>query len=101
MIWVCVAVRIIANSFSNVFQKLLTQKAAHPLVIICVTHGLLTLACAPLFLFAPLSASLEFWANISICAVLAVAANVLIVAGSYFVVGNGLDQPVRNVREQF
>ncbi len=144
MLWVCIAVRIIANPFSNFFQKLLTQRAAHPLFIISITHGLLSLACAPLFLYVVIPQSQEFWTNISIGSILAVAANVLIVqalklsdlsiigpinawkpvvslvpgmlllrefpgwmglsgialivAGSYFVIADGLGQPVRSLR---
>src|SRR5262245_7761195 len=79
MIWVAVAVRIIANPCSNAFQKLLTQRTANPLVIIGVTHALLSLACLPLVSFIPVPATAGFWTNMSICALLAVAANVLIV----------------------
>jgi len=147
MVWVCIAVRIIANPFSNVFQKLLTLRAAHPLFIICITHGLLSLACAPLFLYVPIPQSHVFWTNISIGSILAVAGNVLIVqalklsdlsligpinawkpvgslfpgmlllrefpgwlglcgivlivAGSYLIVDNDHDQPIRNFRTRF
>ena len=78
-LWLCVLVRIVANPFSNVFQKSLTRKATDPLFIVCVTHGLLSLACVPVFLFflAPLSD--EFWFNISVCTLLSVAGNVLLV----------------------
>ena len=79
MIWVCVAVRIIANPFSNVFQKLLTQRSANPLVIIGITHALLSLACLPVVPFIPGPSAAGFWINISICALLAVLANALIV----------------------
>lgn len=78
MIWLCIAVRIIANPFSNVFQKTLTHRAADPLFIICVTHGLLSVACIPAFFYLPPLAT-EFWFNIATCAVLAIAGNVLIV----------------------
>jgi len=79
MIWLCVFVRIVANPFSNVFQKLLTRRAANPLFIICATHALLSLAVAPIVLFflPPLSA--EFWWNIAICTLLNVAGNALLV----------------------
>jgi drug/metabolite transporter (DMT)-like permease len=78
-IWLCIVVRIVANPFSNVFQKLLTRQTADPLFIICVTHGLLSLACAPVLFFVPIPVSAEFWTSISLCALLAVAANTLIV----------------------
>src|SRR5262249_47664377 len=42
-----VIVRIVANPAANVFQKQLTQRAAHPLVVIGATHGLLTLSTLP------------------------------------------------------
>ncbi len=78
-IWLCVLVRIVANPCSNVFQKVLTRKAADPLFIICATHGLLSLTCLPLVLLFPPPASADFWLNISACAALAVAGNVLLV----------------------
>jgi drug/metabolite transporter (DMT)-like permease len=79
MIWLCVLVRVVANPCSNVFQKVLTRNAAAPLFIICVTHGLLSLACGPLVLLFPPPASTDFWLNSSACAALAVAGNVLLV----------------------
>src|SRR6185369_314708 len=78
-IWTCILVRIVANPLSNVFQKVLTQRTANPLFIIGITHGLLSLVCLPLFFFLPTPSS-EFWLNISLCALLAVGGNVLIVA---------------------
>jgi drug/metabolite transporter (DMT)-like permease len=79
LIWFCILVRIVVNPFSNVFQKLLTREGASPLSVVCVTHGLLSLVCIPVFLFylPPLPA--EFWSNISICTFLTVSGNVLIV----------------------
>jgi drug/metabolite transporter (DMT)-like permease len=79
VIWLCVLVRVVANPCSNVFQKVLTRDAADPVFIICVTHGLLSLACVPLLLLFPLPASNGFWLDISACAALAVAGNVLLV----------------------
>jgi drug/metabolite transporter (DMT)-like permease len=79
MIWLAVAVRILANPFSNVFQKILTRQSANPFVILCVTHALLSLACAPVFLFIAMPVTRGFWISISICALLAVAANGLII----------------------
>ena len=79
MIWLSVAVRIVANPFSNVFQKLLTQRSANPLVIIGITHALLSVACVPALFRIPVPEAASFWTNISICALLAVTANVLIV----------------------
>jgi drug/metabolite transporter (DMT)-like permease len=79
LIWLCVLVRIVANPFSNVFQKILTRQGASSLAVVCVTHGLLSLACVPVFLWylPPLSAT--FWWNILICALFTVSGNVLIV----------------------
>jgi len=71
-----VAARIFANPVSNVFQKQLAERGASPLFIIAATHALLTLVCLP---FASLDPGREFWMYIGICAVLAVASNVLLV----------------------
>jgi drug/metabolite transporter (DMT)-like permease len=79
LIGLCVLVRVVANPCSNVFQKVLTGKAAGPLFIICVTHGLLSLACVPLLFLFPPPASTDFWLNVSACAALAVAGNVFLV----------------------
>jgi len=75
-----VAARIIANPVSNVFQKQLAHRSANPVFIIGATHALLTLATLPL-LFGPVKLALgaEFWSNMALCALLAVAGNVLLV----------------------
>lgn len=77
--WLCVLIRITANPFSNVLQKLLTRQAADPLFIVCVTHGFLSVACLPVFWFLLPPWSGEFWINIVVCALLCVSGNVLIV----------------------
>jgi drug/metabolite transporter (DMT)-like permease len=76
-----VLVRIVANPAANVFQKQLTQRAAHPLVVIGATHALLTLATLP-FLSRLAWSDIDpaFWSNISASAALAVGGNVLLVA---------------------
>src|SRR5215470_9785154 len=79
MIWLCIAVRIVANPFSNVFQKLLTRRSANPLVIIGITHALLSLVSVAALFLVPVPRTPSFWINISICALLAVLANALIV----------------------
>ncbi len=79
LVWLCVFVRVVANPFSNVFQKLLTRQFAHALSIVCVTHGLLTVACVPFLAVSLPPVSFEFWSNISVSALLCVAGNVLIV----------------------
>ncbi len=79
MMWLVVALRVLSNPFSNVFQKTLARRTADPLFIICITHGLLSLVCLPACLLYLRNLSGDFWLNISICAILAVAGNVLIV----------------------
>jgi drug/metabolite transporter (DMT)-like permease len=75
-----VLARIVANPVSNVFQKRLAQRAANPVFIIGATHALLTLAALPFLAGArPLELGAAFWANMVICAVLAVTGNVLLV----------------------
>ena len=83
-LWLCVLIRIVTSPFSNVFQKMLTRNAAAPLFIICVTHGLLSLACVPVFLFFLKPLSVEFWLDISVCSLLCVSGNVLIVKALNF-----------------
>lgn len=79
--WLFVAARIVANPVSNVFQKRLAQRSAHPIFVIAVTHALLTLVCLPM-LPSPLKlgGGADFWANIMAAAFLAVAGNALLVA---------------------
>ncbi len=75
-----VASRIVANPLSNVFQKKLGVFADARAVIL-ITHLLLTLVCVPvLFVVKPSGLGAAFWANMALCAVLAVAGNTLIVA---------------------
>ncbi len=75
-----VVARIIANPFSNVFQKQLTQRDANPIFIIGATHALLTVVCLPILLASlPLALGEGFWTNMAICALLTVAGNVLLV----------------------
>lgn len=71
--------RIVANPFSNVFQKVLTKRSADPLFVILVTHALLSIVCLPLILIVRPGLSQIFWANIAIVAVLTVAGNALLV----------------------
>jgi drug/metabolite transporter (DMT)-like permease len=75
-----VIVRIVANPFSNVFQKQLAQRSAEPLFIIAATHGLLTALALPLLLGRPPGTlGVGFWANMLTAVALAVAGNVLLV----------------------
>jgi drug/metabolite transporter (DMT)-like permease len=75
----CILVRIVANPFSNVFQKLLTRHGANPLFIICAVLGLLTLFCIPIFLIDLPALSREFWWTMAVCSLFTVSGNVLIV----------------------
>ena len=75
-----VVARIVANPISNVFQKQLAQRSAHPLFIIAATHGLLTAVALPALVRTPLAAlRAAFWTNILIAVALAVVGNVLLV----------------------
>lgn len=74
-----VLARIVANPASNVFQKQLAGSGAHPVWIIAATHALLTVAAAPLLLAMRPSLPAAFWIDMGICALLAVASNVLLV----------------------
>ena len=74
-----VLIRIVANPLSNVFQKQLAQRSAEPLVTIVATHGLLTVLALAVLARMPLAAlGLDFWANILIAVVLAVAGYVFL-----------------------
>jgi drug/metabolite transporter (DMT)-like permease len=76
-----VITRIFSNPLSNVFQKKLTSRSTDPLFVILITHILLSLTILPVLYFLyPFQLSGDFWFNISVCAVLAIAGNTLIVA---------------------
>ena len=76
-----VVARIVSNPVSNVFQKQLAQGGANPIVIIAVTHALLTLVALPIVAGTRwLDLGAAFWTNMAICTVLAVAGNALLVA---------------------
>jgi len=77
--WLCVAARIVSNPLSNAFQKVLTHRGADPLFIIFATYALLSVGCGPLLLVTGVPTAAAFWVNISFCALLAVASNVLLV----------------------
>jgi drug/metabolite transporter (DMT)-like permease len=80
LLWLIVLVRVVANPFSNVFQKVLTRKGAHPMSVIAVVHGLLTPACLAVVVWRWPRLGAEFWMNIGAVAVLTVAGNALLVA---------------------
>ena len=76
-----VALRIVANPLANVFQKRLVGEAIHPLVVIGMTHALLTIIVLPFVARVEWHAvDPAFWSNMTLCAVLAVAGNALLVA---------------------
>jgi drug/metabolite transporter (DMT)-like permease len=73
--------RIVSNPLSNVFQKKLTGNSASPVFIILITHLLLSLVMLPiLFQLLPLQLNFDFYLNILLCVLLAIAGNTLIVA---------------------
>ena len=75
-----VGIRIVANPVSNALQKRLADARANPVGVIAVTHALLTLACLPFLFHLPLaSLPIGVWRDMAVCAVLAVAGNVLLV----------------------
>jgi drug/metabolite transporter (DMT)-like permease len=75
-----VLIRILANPFSNVFQKQLAERSASPIFIIGIVHACLAIVCAPLLLIlgAP-DISRDLWLNILTAATLAVAGNTILV----------------------
>ena len=76
-----VALRIVANPLANVLQKRLVQGAIHPLVVIGMTHALLTVVVLPFVVRVAWHAiAPAFWWNMALCALLAVAGNALLVA---------------------
>jgi drug/metabolite transporter (DMT)-like permease len=75
-----VLTRIVANPVSNVFQKKLADRGAHPVWIIAVTHALLTAVAAPLLgVVSSVELQPGFWTDMALCALLAVTGNVLLV----------------------
>jgi len=79
MLWACLAMRILSNPLSNVFQKLLTAAGTGPLFVIGMVHGMLAILCLPLLAFCP-TLPASFWLIMLGSALLTVAGNVLIVA---------------------
>lgn len=76
-----VVIRIFANPIANVFQKRLTQRSASPVMVISATHALMALLVLPFAVRAPWTdLGAAFWGNMAVCAILAVAGNMLLVA---------------------
>ncbi|MCE9604114.1 MAG: EamA family transporter [Planctomycetia bacterium] len=78
-LWLVILIRVVANPAANVYQKLLTRDGAAPILVIFVSHLFLSFICAPILCVAPTPRSFDFWINITICALLAVACNTLLV----------------------
>jgi hypothetical protein len=79
VLWLFVAVRVLVNPLSNVFQKLLTRQGAPPAAIVGWTHGLLAMIAIPLVVIEPPPATSAFWIGTAVSAILAVASNVRLV----------------------
>lgn len=75
-----IGVRILVNPVSNVFQKYLTRRQAHPLFIVTGTYALLSIGCLfYLLYFPPATVPHSFWYN-------SIVFNGLGVTGNYFLV---------------
>ena len=79
MLWAFLTLRVFVNPLSNVFQKVLARRNVPPLIIVSTTHTILAPVCLPLLLISPPPMAGSFWLNMILCAVLAGAANVLLV----------------------
>lgn len=79
MLWMCVAIRVLVNPLSNVFQKILTGRGVSPTVVVGATHALLALVSLPLLAIEPPPGTSLFWSSMAVSAVLAVAGNILLV----------------------
>jgi drug/metabolite transporter (DMT)-like permease len=79
MIWFWVALRVLVNPFSNVFQKVLAAGGMSALAVVTITHGLLSLACLPWMHFGSWPRADEFWTSIVLAAALALVGNALLV----------------------
>jgi drug/metabolite transporter (DMT)-like permease len=71
--------RVVSNPFSNVYQKWLTQAGMSPLVVIWITHGLLSLVGLPLLVLERGALAANFLALMALSSVLTVLGNLLIV----------------------
>ena len=80
MLFLLIAVRILVNPLSNVFQKRLTHRAADPLFLMTATYGFLALMSLPVLFVAPLPTDRAFWFSLATLSALDVAGNVALVA---------------------
>lgn len=77
---VWIAIRIVSNPLSNVYQKMLTRQAADPMMIIVMTYGLLSLGCFPLLLVSvPPDLPRSFWGWMVLACAMAVVSNACLV----------------------
>jgi uncharacterized membrane protein len=76
---VFVLIRILVNPLSNVFQKQLTQRSAHPLFIIAVVHAALSVLCVAWLARGGLPVTTAVGMNMIVAALLAIGGNVLLV----------------------
>lgn len=80
LIALLIFIRITANPLSNLFQKRLVTSSVNPMFVIFITHLFLTIAFIPGWL--PLfmrGVPVEFYFYLTLCSILSVLANVLIV----------------------
>jgi len=80
VLFLLIAVRILVNPLSNVFQKRLTHRSADPLFLMTATYGFLALLSLPVLFVLPLPSGRAFWFSLAILSVLDVAGNVALVA---------------------
>lgn len=79
LLWLCIAVRVVANPCSNALQKLLATRGAPSLALVTLTQAGLAILAAPWLVTRPLPSSAGFWIYSVMSAGLAVAGNGLII----------------------
>lgn len=79
LLWLVVAVRVLANPGSNALQKVLASRGLSPLWVIGAVQASLAVVVLPWLLSRPMPASATFWWNMGASALLATLANTLIV----------------------
>lgn len=78
-LWLCVAVRVVANPCSNALQKLLVSRGFPAPVLLAATHAGLSILILPALMGNRITGSSAFWGWSLGAAALAVAANWLII----------------------
>lgn len=62
VVMIAIAMRVLSNPLANVFQKQLTSKGLHPLMVNFITYFLLSLFCVTLAFFTRIpSLGKDFW----------------------------------------